>query len=204
MKMIQCKKCGKIYQKNLSNCPECFEKNKKYVSKGRKALGIIIIILGFSLFFSAVINWEEAPSDDYGSSITTTNSENEQSQKQNLYETKKSLVAFEGIDSEFVKLYDPKTGATAFALQLNLKNNGSEEVTVSLADGYINDTAIQFMTGLPVTIAPGKKAVGIYMFGYNNLGLSKIEEIQKVEFKIALLNNSFDLKKSEQITLNFK
>lgn len=44
MKIVQCEKCGQIYSGDASNCPKCFEKNKKYTPKWKRIIGIILLI----------------------------------------------------------------------------------------------------------------------------------------------------------------
>ena len=199
MKMKKCKKCGTELVGKV--CPNGCKQKKGCLT----AVLIVIVIMFAFAAIMGVLFGEEEPTNVQSSSVSSSASKENSSEKNtNKYTTKKQLTTFNGISAEFVKLYDPKAGVTALAVALNLENNGAEEVTVSLSDGYVNDTKVQFMSGLPVTIAPGKKAVGVFMFGYDGLGFSKVEDIEKMEFKIALLNNQYDLKTSEKVTLNFK
>lgn len=198
--MKKCKKCGA--ELTRKGCPNgCKQKNGCLTS-----ILIVIVIMFASAAVMGVLFGEEESSSAQNSSVTSSVSEETSSQEKiNKYETKKDLITFEDVKAEFVKLYNPNAGVTALAVALNLQNNGTEEITVSLSDGYVNDTKVQFMTGLPVTIAPGKKAVGVFMFGYDGLGFSKVEDIEKMEFKISLLNSNWNaLKTSEKIELNFK
>lgn len=211
---MKCTKCGNEFEGNF--CPNCGNGinntsivNPQPLKPKKKKKGCLTVILTavIGMFvFSAVMGimfGEEEPKDSQISSITSSNVSSEK--KTNKYETKKDLITFQGVEADFVKLYDPKAGVTALAVSLDLKNTGAEEVTVTLSDGYVNDTKVQFMTGLPVTIAPGKKAVGVYMFGYDGLDFSKVEDIKKIEFKISLLNSNWDsLKTSETVVLNFE
>lgn len=195
--MKKCKKCGA--ELTRKRCPNgCKQSNAKL---GCGVVAIIFVIC-ITIIVIAGISSTETPA-----SSTPSNSQSEvaDTKTENVYETKKDLITFEGLNAEFVKVYDPKAGVTALAVALNLQNNGAEEVTVTLSDGYVNDTKVQFMTGLPVTIAPGKKAVGVFMFGYDGLGFSKVEDIEKMEFKISLLNSNWsDLKTSKKVELKFK
>lgn len=205
---MKCTKCGTEYEGNF--CPKgC---NSPYYKKKKSGGKVALIIIACFAVFSAMLGvlfGEEQPTEENNitttSAISDTKTESkEETKKENPYETKKDLITFEGVKAEFVKVYDPKAGVTAFAVALNLNNTSNKEVTVTLTDGYVNDTKVQFMSGLPVTIASGKKAVGVYTFGYDGLGFSKIEEIEKMEFKISLLNESWsDMKTSKNITLNF-
>ena len=49
VRMIKCKKCGKVYPSNISHCPECFEKNNQY------SLSILIGILVFIFVFCTMM-----------------------------------------------------------------------------------------------------------------------------------------------------
>lgn len=68
MRMVKCKKCGKVYPINLSNCPDCFEKRRLPVGI---VIGIVIcsIVLGVCLVsLIGSITSDETPSetiDDY-------------------------------------------------------------------------------------------------------------------------------------------
>lgn len=203
---MKCTKCGTEYEGNFCphGCNSPYYKKKKRGKGGIFAL-VLIVFFVFGMTMGAIFGEEEPQKNN----ILTSEQESTQSYEKeeienNLYEVEKDLITFEGVEAKFLKLYDPKVGVTAFAVALNLNNTSNKEVTVTLTDGYVNDTKVQFMSGLPVTIASGKKAVGVYTFGYDGLGFSKIEEIEKMEFKISLLNESWsDMKTSKNITLNF-
>lgn len=211
---MKCLKCGNEYEGNF--CPKCgtAENNKSATqpqqSKPKKKKGcltalLVIVIFMFAFAIVMGILFGEEQTDNQSSSVSSVAlEENSSEEKNNSYETKKDLITFNDVSAEFVKLYDPKAGVTALAVALNLENNGTKEVTVSLSDGYVNDTKVQFMSGLPVTIAQGKKAVGAFMFGYDGLGFSKVEDIKKMEFKLTLLDESYNLESSKTITIDFK
>lgn len=80
------------------------------------------------------------------------------------------------------------------------------KVVATLVDGYANDTAVFFGSGVLVEIMPGKNAVGVFILGYNNTGISSIDEIEKLQFKIQLYDENFSesLLKTSDITLNLK
>ena len=100
MKMVKCKKCGKIYPKNLSNCPECFEKNKKYISKGRKAFGTLCIIFGIITIFSVAVNWDDNSLNEHeSSSQSQTTSQNNSSEIKQETKGKVNYENFEKIET---------------------------------------------------------------------------------------------------------
>ena len=50
MKMVKCKNCGKVYPSQLSNCPECFTKNKIYAV----FIGIVVFFFVFAMIMIGV------------------------------------------------------------------------------------------------------------------------------------------------------
>ena len=50
MKMVKCKNCGKVYPSQLSNCPECFTKNKNYAV----FIGIFVFFFVFAMIMIGV------------------------------------------------------------------------------------------------------------------------------------------------------
>ena len=49
MRMVKCKNCGKVYPSQLSNCPECFTKNKNYTA------GIFVGVFVFVFVFAMIM-----------------------------------------------------------------------------------------------------------------------------------------------------
>jgi len=185
-------------------------------NSNKTALVIILCIFGFSALMGILFGEEEPKNitSETGSTLVTSSETESQEEsyskpsqntlKENTYTKDRYLTNFNGVKATFMEVCDPNIGVTALQVKINLENNGNEEVTVLPIDGYVNDTAVQFMSGFPVTIAPGKKAVGVYTFGYNDLGFSKVEDIEKMEFKLGLMNSSWsEVKKSEIITIVF-
>ena len=52
MRMTKCKKCGKVYPMNMSNCPECFEKRRLPTGS---VIGIIICVIILAVCVGAMI-----------------------------------------------------------------------------------------------------------------------------------------------------
>lgn len=76
-KLIQCKNCGKIYPSTLKCCPECFAAKPKQPVK--IIIGIILVLVGISLLYSAMIMWNDnesgntSPNSDYSSTESNKN-----------------------------------------------------------------------------------------------------------------------------------
>lgn len=170
---------------------------------GKIALIIILCMFVFAALMGILFGEEDVGNIGSGSGAIAS-SDAESKESVNTYKQDRHLTTFNGVKATFMEVYDPKSGVTALAIKVKLENNGNSEVTIIPVDGYVNDTAVQFMSGLPVTIAPGKTAVGVYTFGYNDLGFSKVEDIEKMEFKLGLMSSDWsEVKKSDVITINF-
>lgn len=205
---MKCQKCGTEYEGNF--CPKgCnsphYKNSKKKKSGGKTALIIIACVFGFAALMGILFGEKDATNTGSGSGAQQiASSDIESVESVNTYEQDRQLTTFNGVKATFMEVYDPKAGVTALAIKVKLENKGSEEFTILPVDGYVNDTAVQFMSGLPVTVAPGKNAVGVYTFGYNDLGFSKVEDIKKIEFKLGLMgSDASGVKKSDAITIKF-
>lgn len=172
-------------------------KKQKKLPLGCAVPMMVIVIVIAIIAISAVLN---APAE-------TTTDEPINGPVETQTEEPKNDVVFENDDYKisFVKFEDPQIGVTTYNLYLKIENNTDQEIVAMLKDGYANDTAITFMTGLPVVIAPGKNAVGGFIFGYNNLGFDSIDDITKLEFKfIAYKSDDYStVYESPMLELNF-
>lgn len=131
---------------------------------------------------------------------STDNSQQEKPERV-VYSDENVTITYLGVD-------DPYTGLTLFFMDLRIENNFDKNAFIVLSEGYINDTAISFLGGNATFegIKPNKKAVCRFTFGYDGLGITKIEDIYKIEFKIKLVNpDDFSevLLETDTITINF-
>ena len=153
------------------------------------ALGVIVGIL-----FAAILS---TPTDAPESNSTV--------EEKTVSEQQKVLFEDDNYKVTYQKFVDPDMGVTTFNLYLKVENKSDKEVTVMLNEGYANDTAVTFMTGMPVNIAPGKNAIAPFIFGYANLGFEKIEDIKKLEFKVSFRDKETfnELFQTDTIQLDF-
>lgn len=131
---------------------------KKKLSKGGK---IAIFIIGIIVLLFVVASIVSTPTDG-GSDPTSSAAEGGEQQSLKgkvLYEDSNYKVTYVGFE-------DPGMGVTAFNLSLKIENNSDKKVVATLVDGYANDTAVFFGSGVPVEIMPGKNAVGVFILGY--------------------------------------
>lgn len=168
---------------------------KKKLSKGGK---IAIFIIGIIVLLFVVASIVSTPTDG-GSDSTSSAAEQQSLEGKVLYEDSNYKVTYVGFE-------DPGMGVTAFNLSLKIENNSDKKVVATLVDGYANDTAVFFGSAVPVEIMPGKNAFGVFILGYNNTGISSIDEIEKLQFKIQLYDENFSesLLKTSDITIDLK
>ena len=172
---------------------------KKKVNKK----GIVIALICFVVFVIIICTAPAGDETAVSSSQESLTSSQAETEATNKYETEKYLTTFEGVKATFQKMIDPQAGVTTFNVLIKFENSSSKNVTVSLTDGYVNDTAVTFFSGLPVTVNAGKNAIGSFGFGYQNLGFSKIDDVKKIEFKITLTDENYKMSSSETVSVEF-
>lgn len=77
-----------------------------------------------------------------------------------------------------------------FYFDVKVENKSSEEISVYLQDAYINDTAFQVGSGVPLDLLPGKNATHSFFGKYEGTGISSASEIKKIGFKILVMDKS--------------
>ena len=162
-----------------------------------KTLVALLLVAVMALSFVACTTEGDTTDDSSGNNTSETQGENKE---------EKLLYSDDNIKVSYVKFTETQ-GVTTFNLFLKIENNMDRKVTVSLTDGYANDTSVWFFTGIAVEILPSKNAVGGFGFGYANLGIDSIDDIKKLEFKITLRdseNFSDVLLETDSITVSFE
>ena len=99
----------------------------------------------------------------------------------------------ENVRVTFVEIYEvPELVGTCY-LRLKVENKSDKTFTVYLKDSYVNDTAQMIGSGIPMELAPGKNSQTPFFFGYGNLGITSKDEIDKIEFKVFLMDEGSDI-----------
>jgi hypothetical protein len=138
----------------------------------------------------------------YGNNLDENNTINELSSENVSLNDEKHITPVEETQEEKVVYFDdmikltylgvddPNTGLTMFFIQFRLENKYDKNVFVISNEEYVNDTAVSFIGGNVSFegIKPGKKAVCNFGFGYDGMGITNVDEIYKVEFKLKLVN----------------
>jgi hypothetical protein len=91
MKMVKCKKCGKVFPMNMSNCPECFTKRSLPVGA---VVAITICCLVIAICFGAIIG-------TISSEETTSGTNSYQQEAENKTEIQYIEVSADDIFSAF-------------------------------------------------------------------------------------------------------
>lgn len=174
---------------------------KKEMTVGRMIAAAVscTIIIIFTIILVVAITSEDTSSNNDSSQSTTENATQQE-------QTEKVIYTDDNFKVTYVDFVDPQMGVTAFNLLLRIENNSDTKVIASLTEGYANDTAVFFGSGMPVEIKQGKNAVGAFVLGHANTGITSIDEINTLEFKIVLYNENYSEKilETEDIVLNIK
>ena len=139
---------------------------------------IVIVVTIFSIICAIPFS-----SNSENSISATFQEENQKTNEKVVYSDEHAKITYLGID-------DPKTGLAIFTMSIKVENNFDKNAFIMLNEGYINDMAVQFFGGniSYEGIKPNKSAVCVFTFGYDKLGITKLDDINKVEFKIKLTN----------------
>ena len=105
-----------------------------------------------------------------------------ESAKDENEKTKKVLYENEDYKVTYLDFEDKNLGITMLYLNLKVENNSDSGITVTFEDAYMNDTSIQFISGFPLEILPGKNAVAANGFGYDGKGIDGIEDVTLIQY----------------------
>lgn len=96
----------------------------------------------------------------------------------------------------FTEIYEEPSIENACYLRWMVENKSDKKITVYLKDAYVNDTFVQMLSGIPMTIEPGKKSRIPYFFtGY------AIDNVNSLEFKVWVKDeNSSTLVETDPLT----
>ena len=146
----------------------------------KKIASVIVVIILISVLVSC-INGEVTGGDN---NVTDVNGGTSAPETQELV-----LVNNDIVKVTFVEIFELPELANTCYLRLRIENKSDKTVMVSIKDSYVNDTTQMIGSGVPMTLAPGKSSQTPFFFGYGNLGINSKDEIDKIEFKVWLIDN---------------
>ncbi len=139
-----------------------------------------------------------------GASTTPPPSESASQSESQKNVVEQVLVDNESVKVTFIEIFEEQSLPGTCYIRVKVENKTDKTVTVSLTDSYVNDTAQTIGSGLPMTLAPGKNSQTPFFFGYSNLGISSKDEIEKIEFKVWLMDENYDtVLKTEDLVVEF-
>lgn len=100
---------------------------------------------------------------------TSTETETEDTSEV-VYEDGTLTVTFKGVSEV----------AGQIGMSFTLDNNGADEITVLPIKGSVNDVMVQFVSGTPATILPGKTANQVWMANPEVVGATA-DEVTSIE-----------------------
>lgn len=109
----------------------------------------------------------------------------------------------DSVKVSFIEIFEEPSISGVAYLRLKVENNTDKTVTVYPQDAYVNDTSTTLGSGVPMTLAPGKNSQAPFIIFYTNLGITSKDEIQKIEFKLSLEDESYDtIEETEVLVIN--
>lgn len=137
-----------------------------------KTLGIILIL---SLALTACSETTTPTKDDKTSTETANTSEV-------VYEDDTLTVTFKGVSEV----------AGQIGMSFTLDNNGADEITVLPTKSSVNDVMVQFVSGTPAVILPGKTANQVWMANPEVVGATA-DEVTSIDVALQYGDTTTDL-----------
>ena len=125
-----------------------------------KTLGITLMLI-LSLALTACSETTTSTTDDKASTENTS---------EVVYEDGTLTVTFKGVSEV----------AGQISMSFTLDNNGADEITVLPIKGSVNDVMVQFVSGTPATILPGKTTNQVWMANPEVVGATA-DEVTSIE-----------------------
>ena len=129
-----------------------------------KTLGITLMLI-LSLALTACSETTTPTTDDKANTETETADTSEV-----VYEDGTLTVTFKGVSEV----------AGQIGMSFTLDNNGADEITVLPIKGSVNGVMVQFVSGTPATILPGKTANQVWMANPEVVGATA-DEVTSIE-----------------------
>ena len=102
------------------------------------------------------------------------------------------LVDNDVVKVTYLKLFEEPSIPETCYIQLKVENKSDKTLTIYPKDAYVNGTSVVIGSGIPMELVTGKNSQTPFFFTYKNLGITSIDEIQNVEFKIWAMDEDFE------------
>lgn len=115
------------------------------------------------------------------------------------------LIDNEVVKVSFVEVFEEPSISNTCYLRLKVENKTDKTVTIYLKDVYVNDMVVMVGSGVPMTIVSGKTSQTPFFFTYTNLDITSISEIETIELKVWVVDESFDaILETDSLTIDIK
>lgn len=139
------------------------------------------------------------------SNAVSNNNDSADSIKENSSENElQEVYSDDLISMSYVKRYDIPEVQGMFYFDVKANNKSNKEIYVYLQDSYINDTMFTVGSGVPLDLLPEKSATHSFFGKYEGTGIKSAEEINKIGFKICVMDKSSNvLETTKSIEIKF-
>lgn len=174
-KLVKCKVCGGEVAKSAKTCPHCGARQNQGVYAACAVIVAIAVFVCTFIIISAIQEGESAEGESGNTSISESSG------------SSATQLVFEGTNAKvtYISVSEAAGVSGCFYLNLQIENTGDTEEVIYVTDVYVDDLACTSGTGLPVVIAPGKKANGAFIIFYDG----SLSDVNEIEYKITIANN---------------
>ena len=134
-----------------------------------------------------------------GSSSETGNQEKEETP-----ETVTEQVFYEDdiLKATFVDVIEQEIAPGNAYIRVVFENKSDHDISVFPSESSVNDMMVQYFSGTFATMKAGKKLNYAWFFPLENVSISSIEEIEKLEFSLEIDDeNMHQIVKTDMITI---
>lgn len=130
----------------------------------------------------------------FGYNVNWDNATNSVLINKALAVSNETIYSDDNIEVKYSGIDDPGTGMNMFRMTLNVENKFEKNILIYLDECYINDSKVNVLGGNADFdgIKPYKKAACRFLLTYDPAEISKIDDINKIEFKINIKDKDFE------------
>lgn len=198
-KMVKCKTCGADIAKSAMRCPKCGARQHN-ITMTAVYLIIIVTVIAIIAVIAGSLGGNSATNQSAVSAAANV-SKPISSVPQSTGE--KEIYSDKILSVTFISKQDMPGFNGNYLFTIKVENKSSEKITVAPTEEYVNDTMVQWLSSVPLTILPGKSGNGGFFGKYEGTGASKANEIKKIGFKFFVMDDSSTLETTKNIEVTF-
>lgn len=204
-KITTCKSCGTKIAKTAKRCPKCGAKQHIAALAVVWLLVFFITIIVIYAIISGIGNKEnrvQAAGKTFSEMNTKSSSQSPTTVLMNKNGVK---ITYTGI--KLTQYLENQSNGYMLSVGLKIENTSSMDITVYPINSSVNGVMKTAISGLPLTILSGKKAINAISFAnLEGTGIDSVKDTNKVkdvEFRLSVCNssNSSEVFKSDVITI---